>query len=76
MIRLGLQMWTIHYDCPEFPSKFVVRLWITGTALVQDPEPLAVCDTLAAARMVLPPNLYQMSPAGDVDNSTIIEIWV
>lgn len=60
-------IWTIRHDCSVSPDKWVV-------CLHDDPTPTAVCDTLAAARAMLPTNLYRATVRDDHDD-TLIELW-
>ena len=67
---------SIYYNPLDYPGKFVLR-WqkvIRGAVLV-DPDPLAIVDTLEQARQAVPYGLVRLvrHPANEPQ---IVESWV
>jgi hypothetical protein len=84
-------MFTIYRHPSDYPGKWVVRRWevggkvdmaqhgtlefVGGTPLTSDRQPLAVVDTLDAARAAVPAGLYNLGREG-ADDPAIYEVWV
>lgn len=61
----------------EHPDKYVVRRWaISGSDRWIDPKPVAICDTLTAARHTInPPPRYNVGRCNEEDPE-VFEIWL
>lgn len=75
--RPALENWAVYRNPLDYPGRFVVRRWVIvpGLPLQSDPEPLAVVDTLEAARAAIPPGLCCL-PAWEDDDPVIVEVWL
>ena len=63
------------YDKPrDFPTKFVVRVWIIGPGTVQAGPMICAADTIEEARASLPDGLEHL-PVFDPDPA-IAEVWM
>lgn len=61
----------------EHPDKYVVRRWaISGPNRWIDPTPVAICDTLTAARHTInPPRRHNLGRCDDEDPD-VYEVWL
>lgn len=69
-------MFVITHRTRDYGDAFVVRRWIivpNGFAAA-DVEPHAVCGSLEAARLEVPPGLVNIGRADD-DDPVIVEVW-
>jgi hypothetical protein len=69
----GFVIYVIYKDPTDYPDKYVLRRWI---GLKPDADPIAVTDTLKAARELVPPWCAQVSPTPEEKATSIEEIWL
>ncbi len=74
---LIIRMWTVFHDPLDYPGKFVVRGIEVhrGQEPVPDRKPLIVCDSIEAARKVIPEGAYRLGRMPD-DEPQIVEVWL
>lgn len=64
------------YDKPkDFPTKFVVRLWIIGPGTAQAGPMICTANTIEEARQSLPDGVSQL-PVFANDDPVIAEVWM
>lgn len=69
-------LWTVYSNPRDYPGKFVVRRSLVSSGgILPDREPLAVADTLEAARAVVPAWLTVI-PRSPEDDPVIVEVWL
>ena len=72
----GLSTYTVYYNPQDYPGKWVVRRHeVARGAIIADPEPLVVGNSLGEARDAIPPGLVAMGP-GHEDPGAIVEVWI
>lgn len=72
-----LAMYTIYQNPSDYPGRFVVRRCHVGAGgIVFDPQPLAVVDSLEAARETLDRSVLVLLPRHPGDEPQIVETWV
>jgi hypothetical protein len=75
-IEQPLRMFTVYRNPADYPGKYVLRgASIVPNAVINDPEPTAVADTLAEVRAAVPWGLVPMHRAID-DLPIIVETWI
>jgi len=72
-----VEMWTIYESPPDYPGKFVARLFIVRQG---DPEPratgdMAIAQSLESVRTMLPWGLA-LVPRSEGDDPAIVETWL
>lgn len=67
-----LRIFVLYEDPKDYPGKFVLRRWVGEEP---DPIPMAVTDSLALARNVIPD---YATPIGryPLDDPAIKEVWI
>lgn len=71
-----LVTYTVYNKPLDYPDHFVVRRFrVVAKAVVPDPEPLVVADTLIAARQAIPAGLFCLTRNED-DDPYIVETWL
>ena len=74
--RDEVRVWVIYQDPSDYPGKFVVRRQVAGRGgVTADREPVAVVESIEAARAVLPSGLYRMHRHSE-DDPVIVETWI
>lgn len=72
-----LIMFTIYKDPTDYPGKFVTRRCaILPGSIAMDDEPLAVVDTLEAARDAIPTRALVCMARSPGDEPQIVETWL
>lgn len=66
------KVWCIYNNTLDYPGKYVVRVWHGNEA---EEVPVAVVETLEAAREAIPDGLYRIDRAFG-DDPVIVETWV
>lgn len=67
--------YAIYYNPIEFPNRFVTRPWLVEGEDVRPQSLLAVCDTLEAARAVLPNERIWIDRQPE-DDISLVETWI
>lgn len=72
-----LPLYTITHSPSDYPGMYVTRRHVVGPTgeVVFDADPLAVTETLNAARRAVPAGLYNLGREPH-DDSVIVETWV
>lgn len=74
--RNVLTMWTITFNATDYPDRYVVHGHDVFPGHTRPHgQPLAVVDTLEAARAAVPMGLYNLGRNPE-DESQIVETWV
>lgn len=74
-MRDALVMWTVYSNPSDYPGRWVVRrARVYAGAVVPEATPVAVTDTLEAARAAIPPGLFRQ-PRYPEDDPVIAEVW-
>jgi hypothetical protein len=68
-------MWVIYFDPTDYPEKWVVRRWDVGPGVARPQPQVAICDSLAAARGIVPFGLTRLDRAA-ADEPQIKEVWL
>lgn len=72
----ALSMWTVYQSPSDYPGRFVVRRCeVARGVITHDATPLAVVDTLEAARAAVPRGLACMHRHPE-DQPQIVEVWL
>lgn len=71
----ALHQYTIYNKPKDFPTKFVVRLWIIGPGTAQAGPLICTANTLEEARESLPDGVERVQ-VGDPDEKSIAEVWM
>lgn len=74
----GVNLWVIQRNPPDYPNKYVVRHWfVKGDDRWVDDQPLAVVDTLEAARRAIQPQQrVNLGPYKDGGDPSVCEAWM
>lgn len=71
-----LPMFTIYRNPSDFPGKVVVREQaLRGPHLLMSPDPMAITDSIEAARQVIPRGMVRI-PRHPMDDPVIVETWL
>lgn len=70
-----MSQWVI-YDHPrDYPTKYVLRRWNISANRMIATDDVAVADSLAEIREMVPQGLYQIPRCTD-DDPCIVEVWL
>lgn len=70
-----MKQYVIYKKPKDYPTKFVVRVWIIGPGTAQAGPMICAADTIEEARVSLPDGVDQM-PVFDNDDPVIAEVWM
>jgi hypothetical protein len=72
-----LRMWVIYERPLDYPDWYVLRAWdiVEGVPVGVPEREAQLASTLAAARELLPPGLYNIGRQEE-DEPQIVEVWV
>lgn len=78
---MSTQGWTIYQNPSDYPGKHVVRRWFTRrnhgqVETMADVVPVAVADSLEAARRALPLSACARLARDPQDDPCIVEVWL
>ena len=75
MNNQALHQYCIYNKPTDYPTKFVVRLWIIGPGTAQAGPLICSADTIEEARESLPDGLARVQ-VGDPYEPNIAEVWM
>lgn len=75
MNNQALHQYAIYEKPRDYPTKFVVRLWIIGSGTVQAGPLICTANTLEEARASLPDGVACVQH-GDPFEQQIVEVWM
>jgi len=70
-----MNQYVIYKKPKDYPTKFVVRLWIIGPGTAQAGPLICTADTIEEARASMPDGVDQL-PTFDSDDPVIAEVWM
>jgi len=70
-----MNQYVIYKKPKDYPTKFVVRLWIIGPGTAQAGPMICAVNTIEEARASLPDGVDQL-PTFDSDDPVIAEVWM
>lgn len=73
--KTDLPMWVIYDHPSDYPSSFVVRRQWAGNGKVFADAKCFLCQSLEAARAVVPPGLHCIA-RDPADDPVIVETWL
>lgn len=76
MTKPALEMWTVYKSPPEYPGKYVARLWVVvhGATEPRQTGDMAIAPDLDSVRTMLPWGLVCL-PRSEGDDPAIVETW-
>lgn len=64
------------YACPlDAPGRYVVREWVIGPGTMTPAREAQICETLGAARGLVPEGYMRME-RHELDDPAICEVWL
>lgn len=70
-----MNQYVIYKNPKDYPTKFVVRLWIIGKGTTEAGPLICTADTIVEARASMPDGVNQL-PTFDCDDPVISEVWM